>query len=118
MNMRILITAAALIIGCETSASAAVPLSSIYANPAAFRGKVVTTCGRNPLNGPTIMVEGLNFGRSPTVIWLDRAIKSASRCIEAEVVRANTPRPDPKLMDGPIALQGWRLKVLRVVPLK
>ena len=118
MSMRKVIMAAALIVGCETSGFAAVPLSSIYANPSAFRGKVVTTCSRNPINGPTVMVEGLNFGRSPAVIWLDRPIKSASKCIEAEVVRASTPPPDPKLMDGPIALQGWRLKVLRVVPAK
>ena len=111
------IMAAAFMIGCETSAFAAVPLRSIYANPGAFEGKVVTTCGRN-FNGPTVMVEGLSFGRSPAMIWLDRPIKAASRCVEAEVVRANTPPPDPKLMDGPIALQGWRLRVRRVVPSK
>ena len=93
-----------------------VPLANIYTNPEAFEGKAVTTCGWAPIDGPTVIVKGLNFGRSPAAIWLDRPVQSASGCLEANVVRSMTPTDDPNLMDGPVTLKGWRLKVRRALP--
>ena len=107
-----------LLTGSEKAALAVTPLNNIYTNPSAFRNKVVTTCGRAPINRSMVIVKGLNFGRSPAAIWLNRPIKSVSGCIEAEVVRADTPPANPNLMDGPITLKGWRLKVRRVLPPK
>ena len=39
MSIRMSIMGAALIVGCEPRAFAAIPLSSIYANPGEFRGE-------------------------------------------------------------------------------
>ncbi len=112
--MRVWIFVIALIGGCESGALAEDRLADIFASPNAFEGKIVSVCGRHPIDGPTVIVG--NMGRSPTRIWLDRPINAASGCIAARVVRAQTPLPDPRLADGPIDLSGWRLKVLHILP--
>ena len=111
--MRFWISALALLGAHQVDAMDKGLLAEIFASPKPFENKVVSVCSRRPIDGRTIMVG--NMGRSPTVIWLDRLIKSPSGCIEARVIRAETPSPDPRLADGPIALAGWRLKVLRVM---
>ncbi len=113
-EMRFWIIVIALVGCCESGALAKDTLADIFASPNAFEGKIVSVCGRRPIDGPTVMVG--NMGRSPTRIWLDRPINAASGCIRARVVRAQTPSPDPRLADGPVDLSGWRLKVLDILP--
>jgi hypothetical protein len=86
----------------------------IFEKPDAFMGEVITICGAKAIDGPIITVG--NMGRSPTEIWLDRPIRSASGCLKAKLVRASTPPRDIDVQDGSIWLDGWRLQVLSVVP--
>ena len=111
--MRVWIIALASLGALQVDAMDKALLAEIFASPQAFENKVVSICSRHPIDGQTVMVG--NMGRSPTVIWLDRPIKSPSGCVEAQIMRAETPSPDQRLADGPIALAGWRLKVLRIL---
>jgi len=112
--MRKVLSAFVLLTGCSKQAVAEVPLQQIYANPSAFEGKYLRTCGRAPVQGPLLLVQGLNFGRSPAAIRLDQAVESKTGCLEAKIVRAPSVTNDPLLMDGPMLLEGWQLKVRRV----
>ena len=97
------------------SSSARDALTDIYVNPTAYEDEVVSICG--PLRGGgQEMIVG-NMGRSLTVIRLDRPINAASSCLIARFMRTETLLSDPRLMDGPIALAGWQLKVVRILPI-
>lgn len=86
--------------------------SAIFHHPKRFEGEVISLCGRRPIDGQDVIVG--NTGRSPNIIYLDRPIKAPSGCITAKLVRGATPRQDPRMADGPIALSGWRLSVVEI----
>lgn len=101
------------------SATGAVPLATIHAQPGAYEDKVVETCGEF-YGGDALFLRGWISGRSRGAIRLTRTMRQHGYiCVRAQVVRLLEPEPRPTglvIVDHPtVTPDGWRLRVIRVL---
>ncbi|WP_326523023.1 hypothetical protein [Sphingomonas sp.] len=95
-----------------------VPLASIHANPGAYEGKTVETCG-DAGGGDMLFLRGWVSGRSRGGFQLDRSLNEQGYvCLRAQVVRVLPPEREEKdiiiMSHPPVIPKGWQLRVLKL----
>ncbi|QDX26139.1 hypothetical protein FPZ54_08965 [Sphingomonas suaedae] len=100
-------------------ASETVPLANVHADPDAYEGKIIDTCG-DAGGGDTLFLQPWVSGRSRGGVQLDRPLKEhGDICLRAQVLRVSMAdeekRPVIVVSHPPVILKGWHLRVIKLL---
>lgn len=95
-----------------------VPLSHIHADPKAYEGRIIETCG-DAGGGDTLFLRNWVSGRSRGGFQLDRPVQEQGYvCVMARVVRVLPSKQEKQdvivMSHPPVIPEGWQLQVLKV----